>query len=228
MGLIVYTLMTMAKITTILISVLMLLGTAHAQKMYKWVDEQGNVFYQDQPPPGADSTVEAYAEDSELVADEAEDKKAAPTGKYPVTLFSIPVCDACDLVRNMLRKNSVPFTEKDANNDAAVQNELMKISGQLSVPLLAVGPKVVYGYNSMEIAEELTNAGYLRDEKSKQSDAGAAEAGTLTPQEVEQQAALAGAEFASELEELELDNFDDSEVVEEIPEDEQIKIRASQ
>lgn len=216
----------MAKITTILISALMLLGTAHAQKMYKWVDEQGSVFYQDHPPPGADDTVEAYAEDTELIDEQETEPASAAAGKHPVTLFSIPVCDACDLVRNILQKNRVPFTEKDANDNPAVQNELMKLSGQLSVPLLAVGQKVVYGYNSIAIEEELSNAGYLDGEKPKQTEA-AGKSGTLSPEELEQQAALAGAEFSSELEELQ-DFPEDLEVVEEIPEEEQIKVGVTQ
>lgn len=218
----------MTKITTILISLLMLVSSAHAQKMYKWVDEQGNVFYQDQLPAGADSTLEAYAEDPELVEQKQQDPIAAAVAKNPVTLFSIPVCDACDLVRNVLKKNSVPFTEKDANDNPAVQNELMKLSGQLSVPLLTIGPKVVYGYNSMAIEEELSSAGYLGDEKSKQTELSAVQEGTLSAEEVEQQAALAGAEFASELEDLQQDELEDLEVVEEIPEEEQIKVGATQ
>lgn len=216
----------MTKITLILISTTMLLGTAHAQKMYKWVDDQGNVFYQDQPPAGADEGLEAYAEDPELVEAGKQGEDAA-ADKLPVTLFSIPVCDACDLVRNVLKKNSVPFTEKNASNDAAVQNELMKLSGQLSVPLLTVGQKVVYGYNSMEIEEELGKAGYLTADESQQAASDTQAADPLTPEEVEQQATLAGAEFTSELEQLELDHPDDLEA-EEIPEDEQIKIGATE
>lgn len=210
----------MNKFTTILISMLMLLGSAHAQKLYKWVDDQGNVFYQDQLPPDADETTEAYAEDPELIDAAKPNPAAAAAKSHPVTLFSIPVCDACDLVRNMLKKNGVPFNEKDANDDPAVQNELMKLSGQLSVPLLTVGKKVIYGYNSMAIEEELSNAGYLGD-KSKRS---AEQSDSLSPEEVEKQAALAGAEFASELEELEQNSPDEQELVEEIPEDEQIKV----
>ena len=217
----------MAKITTILISALVLTGPAHAQKMYKWTDDQGHVFYQDQPPPGADDTIEAYAEDPELVATKEQDAVIDAVTKYPITLFSVPVCDACDLVRNILQRHDLPFTEKDANNDPAIQNELIKLSGQLSVPLLSVGKKVIYGYNSLAIENELTKAGYLEND-AKESGIAAENAASLSPEEVEQQAALAGAEFASELEELEQYNLDEEETVEEIPAEEQIKIGGAQ
>lgn len=217
----------MAKITTILIGVLLLISSAHAQKMYKWTDDHGNVFYQDQPPPGAVGTVEAYAEDPELIDANDLDAASDAVNKYPVTLFSIPVCDACDLVRNMLQRHGVPFTEKDANDDPAVQNELIKLSGQLSVPLLSVGKKVIYGYNSVAIENELDKAGYLGNEP-RTSEAEAEETASLSADEVEEQAALAGAEFASELEELEQSDLGEEEIVEEIPEDEQIKVGGAQ
>ena len=52
----------MTKITMILFGVFFLLGSAQGQNLYKWVDDQGNVFYQDQPPEGAEENIEAYGE----------------------------------------------------------------------------------------------------------------------------------------------------------------------
>ena len=202
----------------------LLLGTAHAQNLYKWVDEQGNVFYQDQPPAEADGAVEAYGEDPELIAEAQKDPRTIAAETYPVSLFSIPICDACDLVRNMLEKNSIPFTEKDVNDNPPVQEELMELAGQLSVPALAIGKKVIYGYNSLAIQDELTNAGYFPDGELGQSSETANQESGLSAEEVEQQAALAGEGFATELEALEDDGFDDLNTAEEIPEDEQIKI----
>ena len=214
----------MTKTTIILFGVFLLLGSAHGQNLYKWVDEQGNVFYQDQPPEGAGERVEAYGEDPELIADAEKDPRTIAEENFPITLFSIPVCDACDLVRNMLQKADVPFTEKDVNDNPPVQDELMSLAGQLSVPALAVGKKVIYGYNSMAIEEELTSAGYFAKTQTEQSDDGFGQDTGLSAEEVEEQATLAGEEFTSELEALEDVSFDDLDTLEEIPEDEQIKV----
>ena len=214
----------MTKTTIILFGVFLLFGSAQGQNLYKWVDEQGNVFYQDQPPEGAGGSVEAYGEDAELVADADKDPRTIAAETFPITLFSIPVCDACDLVRNMLRKADVPFTEKDVNDNPPVQDELMSLAGQLSVPALVVGKKVIYGYNSMAIKEELTSAGYFAKAGAEQSDDSFGQDTGLSAEEVEEQATLAGEEFASELEALEDDSFDDLDTLEEIPEDEQIKV----
>ena len=214
----------MTKITIILFGAFFLLGSAQGQNLYKWVDEQGNVFYQDQPPEGAGESIEAYGEDPELIADAEKDPRSIAAENFPITLFSIPVCDACDLVRNMLQKANVPFTEKDVNDNPPVQDELMSLAGQLSVPALAVGKKVIYGYNSMAIEEELTSAGYFAKDGTEQGDDSFGQDAGLSAEEVEQQATLAGEEFASELEALEDENFDDLDYAEEIPEDEQIKV----
>ena len=214
----------MSKTTIILFGAFLLIGSAHGQNLYKWVDEQGNVFYQDQPPEGAGESVEAYGEDPELIADADKDPRTIAAENFPITFFSIPICDACDLVRNMLQKADVPFTEKDVNDNPPVQDELMSLAGQLSVPALAVGKKVIYGYNSMAIEEELTSAGYFAKAEREQSDDSVGQNTGLSPEEVEQQAASAGQDFASELEALEDDEFDDLDTLEEIPEDEQIKV----
>lgn len=208
----------------ILFGVFFLLGSAQGQNLYKWVDDQGNVFYQDQPPEGAEENIEAYGEDPELIADAEENPRSIAEESFPITLFSIPVCDACDLVRNMLQKADIPFTEKDVNDNPPVQDELMSLAGQLSVPALAVGKKVIYGYNSIAIEEELTSAGYFAQADTDQDGDSFSQDAGLSAEEVEQQATLAGEEFASELEALEDEGFDDLDTAEEIPEDEQIKV----
>lgn len=124
---------------------------ASAQKMYKWVDEQGNVTYQDQPPPDDAKVLDEYT---------APGEENEPQSGAPVTLYSVPQCDACDLVRLLLQKNSVPFTEKNPSSDTAAADELKQRSGQLSVPSLTVGDKLLMGYNSLAIRDELKSAGY--------------------------------------------------------------------
>lgn len=210
------------------ILVFLTLSPAHAQKLYKWVDDAGNVTYQDQPPPGEDADA-AYAEDLEVVEESkrAGDPGLAAAANAPITLFSIPVCDACDLVRNLLQKYNLPFTEKNANDGISVQDELMKLSGQLSVPLLSIGSEVVYGYSSQAILDQLAGAGYAVDGSSAGARSGTAEQTTLTPEQIEEQAALAAEQLTSELDEVveDFDFPDEFPVDEAIPEDEQIKVQ---
>jgi len=116
----------------------------HAASLYKWVDEDGNVVYQDTPPPGD-------VEFEESKVDGVKPTISSDVGKQiedaalenPVSLFTVPVCDSCDLVRLLLEKKSIPFAEKDVRNNQETQAELQEISGTLSVPTLVIGSKVL-------------------------------------------------------------------------------------
>ena len=195
--------------------------------MYKWVDEAGNVTYQDQPPPGQEESTAVFAEDAEVSAEIAAGKaQRAEKSSVPVILYSVPVCDACDLVRNLLERNGVPFTEKDAGNDISVQKELMDLAGQLSVPLLSVGEDVVDGYSSTAIESRLAAAGYTVGGDSVPGEGGQHEDSTLSEGQIAEQAAQAAAALTADLDKLTDDSgvFDDPDTIEEIPEDERIKV----
>ncbi len=130
--------------------------SAWGGKLYKWVDQAGNVTYQDQPPPEDAQGVEEYRDpEAPRVATSAAAQRA------PVTLYAIEKCDACDLVRLFLQKRAVPFSEIDVSKDRDAQQELLDTAGQLGVPTLMVGNTPLAGYNPTGIEAELRNAGYL-------------------------------------------------------------------
>lgn len=212
----------MNKIAILVAGGMLLAASAQAQNLYKWVDADGNVTYQDSPPPGETDAAPPYALDPVVAAEEAEG--ALPD--VPVTLYSVPVCDACDLVRHILEKYGVPFEEKDATKDTEVQKEVRELAGQLSVPVLAVGDAVITGYSSSGITAELTSAGFTPGGGGTSADSarsGPDEA--LSEDEVAQRAAEAAAELTSDLEELSRDDSLLEDVIEEIPEEEQIKVQ---
>lgn len=222
-------------------------SAAGEDKLYKWVDEDGNVTYQDRPPPDESGKVQAF--DQVLGGADSEGRRAA----FPdvdVTLYSIEVCDACDLVRKLLNERGLPFTEKNADNDVEVQEELKEVSGALSVPALAIGDEVLTGFNRDLILRVLKDAGFPTTDNAQaqpSSEGASSGAGPLTredlegmtPEEIEQaarDAALRGEnnDLFDEDEGFLLneDIFgdsgggspDDISQWEEIPEDEQIRV----
>ena len=142
-------------------------GAVLAQSLYKWVDENGNVTYQDTPPP---SNVEF--EEQEYTDPNAEPAPSADVGqelndaieRNPVTFYSIPDCDACDLVRLYLENHAVPFAEKDIRDNLTSQQELQNLTGQLTVPTVVVGDDVVDGYSRSAIRQILESNGYPIDQ----------------------------------------------------------------
>ena len=156
----------MGRIYQLLVMALAVIGfsTAQADTLYKWVDSQGRVSYHDQPPPeGAGYRVEqkVLGEHKKPRDDDALSKTVE---KYPVVLYSVPVCGSCDLARLYLEKRKVPFTEKNLENNAELQQTLKKKIGSLSAPVITVGEKVMKGYVESILEGELDETGYPKIE----------------------------------------------------------------
>lgn len=172
-------------------------GTAAAQdKLYKWVDENGNVTYQDRPPP--DEAGQVQAQTLPQAGSEPAGNAAFPD--VQLTLYSIEACDACDLVRNLLDERGLPYTEKDAEDDAEVQAELKEVAGVMSVPVLVIGDDPLTGYNRELILNELEEAGFPTEPGAPVAAGSGTEGGSadspltradlegMTPEEIEQAA----------------------------------------
>ena len=153
----------------ILIMVLAVAGLSAAQAgtLYKWVDSQGRVSYHDQPPPeGSGYRVEEknLGSDKKPAVDDALEKIVE---KYPVILYSVPVCGSCDLARVYLQKRKVPFTEQNLENNGELQQKLKNKIGSLSAPIIMIGEKVMKGYVESILEGELDSAGYPKIEASE-------------------------------------------------------------
>lgn len=152
-----------------LICTILSLPTAYGVKLYKWVDEDGNVTYHDRPPPEAGYSVEQKnfrlrgqnGARSGSAASKAVDEN-------PVVLYTAPKCTACDMARAYLDKRNVPFTDKNVSGDAEAIKELQDKSGALTVPTIMVGSKVMKGYMESLLEGELDAAGYPKLEQPAQ------------------------------------------------------------
>lgn len=128
--------------------------------LYKWVDENGNVTYQDQPPPQG-----TVAEEKPLPsAVEAGESTSQTSGLDPSLprpmIFVVPECEPCELVRAFLRERGIDFAERDASEDPTAQRQLERRAGSLKVPTLLVGSETVQGYDPDAIEAALQQAGY--------------------------------------------------------------------
>ena len=121
------------------------------------VDAGGNTSFRDKCPPGT-----TKAGDKVLLG--VSPNKAKSTREIaadnPIVLYSVPNCDACDLVRNALSTRSALFKEKNVQDDAAGQNELKSKTGNLTVPAVLIGATVLTGYNRSALDSALNQAGY--------------------------------------------------------------------
>ncbi len=142
------------------------LNATAAQKMYKWIDENGNVSYHDVPPPaGSGYRVEEKSIGSKR--DRGAEDADEVAQKSPVVLYTLPKCAPCDAARGHLQMRKIPFAEKSVDKDLKVQDELKKAAGVLSVPTILVGSRVMTTYNPGWLDSELDQAGYKKLEGEK-------------------------------------------------------------
>ena len=131
---------------------------AAAVKVVECKEPDGSVSFRERCPAGSAQV------GSRQVAGAARQDAAAQLAevarKSPVTLYAVPQCDACDLVRQQLRASKLPFTEQDVATDAAQQDALKAIAGSLTVPAVTVGTQVFTGYNRAALEAGLKAAGY--------------------------------------------------------------------
>lgn len=162
----------MARNTLIAFLLVSFMATpALAGKLYKWVDERGNVSYQDRPPPEGQGRVEEKNVRDGSAAASADPSAAVAAAKAPVTLYMIPKCSPCDAARTYLKKRKVPFTEVNVSEKNPQGQEAMrKKVGELSVPTITVGSKVMQGYVESLVSGELDQAGYPPPEATPETE----------------------------------------------------------
>ena len=140
------------------------LPLAAQTNVYRWTDKDGKVHFSDAPPP-ADAK---DASQRRIGGGDVEDTQLPyatqmAVKRNPVTLYSGTDCgDPCVRGRELLARRGVPFTERDAQNNAAYQEELKKLIGSLDVPVLVVGEAKTKGYEESLWNSSLDSAGYPR------------------------------------------------------------------
>ena len=72
-----------------------------------------------------------------------------------VTIYSTPTCYYCNLAKDFFKVHDVAYDAKDVLSDIPARQEMMKISGQMGVPVINIEGKIIVGFDEETIAKEL-------------------------------------------------------------------------
>jgi len=134
-------------------------NAAIAAQMYKWVDENGNISYQDSPPPEGSNIIKKEAlEVSSNSSNTSEDE----SGPNTLVIYTIDDCEACSLLKTRLNALQVPFTEQSLQ-DPQVQARILELNDSLTAPTLFIGDKIITDVSRGNLVTELQQAGYELD-----------------------------------------------------------------
>lgn len=147
------------------LAILLMAAAASAgAQMYRWTDKDGRVHFSDSPPPSDARNVTKKGLPVQGAAAATPNLPFATQQAmkdFPVTLYSTPGCEACDLARKMLNARGVPFKEVSVNSEKDLA-QLQSAVGSNAVPSMIVGPSVVKGFEEGAYNRALDTAGYPR------------------------------------------------------------------
>ena len=73
-----------------------------------------------------------------------------------VKLYTTPSCVPCKAVKQFFAEREVAYTEIDVAADRAAMQELISISGNISVPVVTIDGEVVVGFDKSRMEELLS------------------------------------------------------------------------
>ncbi len=68
-----------------------------------------------------------------------------------VIVYSTETCPYCVMVKEYLKEKGIEFEEIDVGSNKEKAQEMVEKSGQMGVPVLEIGEKIVIGFNKEKI-----------------------------------------------------------------------------
>ena len=72
-----------------------------------------------------------------------------------VTVYSTPTCPYCIRTKKFLEDNNIAFEDIDVSSNQEKSEEMVKKSGQMSVPVLDIDGKIIVGFDKDAIQKAL-------------------------------------------------------------------------
>lgn len=77
----------------------------------------------------------------------------------PVTIYTTPTCGFCKMTKEFFKEHNVQYTEHDVSVDADKAQEMVDLSGQMGVPVIAIGEgddqTLIVGFDEPKLKESL-------------------------------------------------------------------------
>lgn len=68
-----------------------------------------------------------------------------------IVVFTTPTCSWCRRTKQYLQSKGYRFREVDVSRDQAAARDVVRMTGQMGVPVVLIGSRPVVGFNQAEI-----------------------------------------------------------------------------
>jgi glutaredoxin 3 len=75
-----------------------------------------------------------------------------------VTIYTTPTCGYCHQAKSFLDSLGVAYTEHDVSRDRAAAQEMVRLTGQMGVPVITVDNEVIIGFDRERLQGLLAGA----------------------------------------------------------------------
>lgn len=78
-------------------------------------------------------------------------RRAASPVQPRVTVFTTPTCSWCRRAKQYLTQQRVRFREVDVSRDPSAARDLVRMTGQMGVPVILVGNRPIVGFDKPQL-----------------------------------------------------------------------------
>ncbi|MDO8557362.1 MAG: glutaredoxin domain-containing protein [Candidatus Jorgensenbacteria bacterium] len=68
-----------------------------------------------------------------------------------VTIYTTPSCVYCKMAKEFFKSHNIEYREMNVESDLKAQEEMIKKTGQLGVPVIEINGSIVIGFNKSNI-----------------------------------------------------------------------------
>ena len=72
-----------------------------------------------------------------------------------VKVYSTPTCPYCHMVKDFLKEKGIEYEDINVQEDEEARKEMIERSGEMGVPQILIGDKLIIGFNKPAIEEAL-------------------------------------------------------------------------
>ncbi|MES9818337.1 MAG: glutaredoxin domain-containing protein [Candidatus Thiodiazotropha sp.] len=126
-------------------------GSANADAIYKWRDENGKIHFGDRPPATEESTP-VTVKPNLYHAPAVEVISGSGYRREKVVMYSTKRCGYCKKARAYFKRNAIPFVEYDVETSRKGKRDFKKMGGR-GVPVILVGKRRLNGFSEAGFSE---------------------------------------------------------------------------
>ncbi len=72
-----------------------------------------------------------------------------------IKIYSTPTCPYCEMAKEYFKERNVKYENYDVSDDQKAQEEMIKKSHQMGVPVIDIDGIIIVGFNRSEIDKAL-------------------------------------------------------------------------